>query len=97
MKDREWSGLMKIPSDIVISELRQELGKLRSTIDELKYDIDEFKKINGELMLSGLKKASTIVRLSADIEKLEAEVKRQQKANTNLLKSIIKLKKKYET
>jgi hypothetical protein len=67
---------------------------LKSTIDELKYDINEFRNLNNDLLISGLKKSSEIIRLTSEIEKLELEVKRQQRANTKLLKSVLKLKKK---
>lgn len=90
MKDREWSGLMKIPNYVIIKELRTEIGKLKSEIDELKYLNIGLNNANKEL-------SNMLVRYKSDKEILEAEVKRQQKANTNLLKSIIKLKKKYET
>jgi septal ring factor EnvC (AmiA/AmiB activator) len=90
MKDREWSGLMKIPNYVIIKELRTEIGKLKSEIDEFKYLNVGLNNANKEL-------SNMLVRYKSDKEKLEAEVKRQQKANTNLLKSIIKLKKKYET
>ena len=90
MKDREWSGLMKIPNYVIIKELRTEIGKLKSEIDEFKYLNVGLNNANKEL-------SNMLVRYKSDKERLEAEVKRQQKANTNLLKSIIKLKKKYET
>jgi hypothetical protein len=41
MKDQEWSGLMKIPDEIIISELRIEIGKLKSYIDELDYTLQD--------------------------------------------------------
>lgn len=88
MKDREWSGLMKIPDYVIIKELRTEIGKLKSEIDEFKYLNVGLNNANKEL-------SNMLVRYKSDNERLEAEVKRQQKANTNLLKSIIKLKKKY--
>lgn len=90
MKDREWSGLMKIPNYVIIKELRTEIGKLKSEIDEFKYLNVGLNNANKEL-------SNMLVRYKSDKEILEVEVKRQQKANTNLLKSIIKLKKKYET
>lgn len=90
MKDREWSGLMKIPDYVIIKELRTEIGKLKSDIDELKY-------LNINLQSTNKDISNMLVGYKSDNERLEAEVKRQQKANTNLLKSIIKLKKKYDT
>jgi hypothetical protein len=90
MKDREWSGLMKLPNYVIIKELRTEIGKLKSEIDEFKYLNTCLKYTNKEI-------SNMVVRYKSDNERLEAEVKRQQKANTNLLRSIIKLKKKYDT
>lgn len=90
MKDREWSGLMKIPDYVIVKELRIEIGKLKS-------DIDEFKYLNTSLQNANKELSNMLVRYKSDNERLESEVKRQQKANTNLLKSIIKLKKKYDT
>lgn len=34
-KDRDWSGLLKVPDQVIISELRQEVGRLTSYIQEL--------------------------------------------------------------
>lgn len=92
MKDKEWSGLLKIPNEVIIKELRIELGQINSIIDELKYEIVEFQNINKSLLLNGFKQASEIVRLQAEIEKLNSEIKRQQKANTKLHRSLYKLK-----
>jgi peptidoglycan hydrolase CwlO-like protein len=91
-RDREVHGLMKIPSEVVISELRQELGKANSMISELQ------DKLNS---LGGLKDIKAqhldclerrIKNLEKDNNKLQEEVKRQQKANTKLMRSIYKLK-----
>lgn len=40
-KDANWSGLMKIPDDIVIRELRIEIGKQQAYIEELEYALQE--------------------------------------------------------
>ena len=90
MKDREWSGLMKVPNYVIIKELRTEIGKLKSEIEEFKY-------LNVALNTANKEISDMFIRYKSENERLYAEVKRQQKANTNLLKSIIKLKKKYES
>lgn len=90
MKDREWSGLMKVPNYVIIKELRTEIGKLKSEIEEFKY-------LNVALNTANKEISDMFIRYKSENERLYAEVKRQQKANTNLLKSIIKLKKKYDT
>jgi len=41
MKDAEWSGLMKIPDEVVISELRIKVGQLESYIEELEEQVKE--------------------------------------------------------
>lgn len=41
MKDAEWSGLMKIPDEVVISELRVKVGQLESYIEELEEQVKE--------------------------------------------------------
>lgn len=94
MKDKEVHGLMKIPSEVVIKELRQELGKLKSDIEELKYNIEKFRNLNADLILHGFKKSSEIIMLKSEIERLETEIKRHQKANTKLHRSLFKLKNK---
>jgi hypothetical protein len=35
MKDEEWSGLLKLPSEVIIKELRFQLGQSKSFITEL--------------------------------------------------------------
>lgn len=40
-KDEEWSGLLKIPAEVVISELRVKVGQLESYIAELEDKIKE--------------------------------------------------------
>jgi hypothetical protein len=41
MKDSEWSGLMKIPDEVVISELRIKVGQLESYVEELEEQVKE--------------------------------------------------------
>jgi predicted nuclease with TOPRIM domain len=85
MKDREWTGLMKIPSEVVIKEMRIEMGKLYSEVDELSDS-------NKKLLVMHMQMQSDLANKQREIDRLEAEVKRQQRANTKLLKSILKLK-----
>lgn len=40
-KDKEWSGLLKIPAEVVISELRVKLGQLEAYIAELEDKLKE--------------------------------------------------------
>lgn len=41
MKDKEWSGLMKIPNEVIISELRIRLGQQEAYIAELEDKLKE--------------------------------------------------------
>lgn len=91
-KDREVHGLMKIPAEVIISQLRIELGKANAMIVELEERLDE---------LGGLKDIKAqhldclerrIKNLEKENEKLNQEVLHQQKANTKLMRSIHKLK-----
>lgn len=91
-RDREVHGLMKIPAEVVISELRQELGKSNAMIVELQDELTEAKNLICDLISGNTNKALQIVKLNAEVETLTAEVKRQQKANTKLMRSIYKLK-----
>ena len=49
MKDTEWSGLLKIPNEIVIKDLRIQLGGLNSYIQELEDKILNLKNIEVKL------------------------------------------------
>lgn len=91
-KDREVHGLMKIPAEVVISELRLELGKANAMTAELQDELTETKKLICDLISDNTNKALQIVKLHAEVERLTDEVKRQQKANTKLMRSIHKLK-----
>jgi BMFP domain-containing protein YqiC len=41
MKDAEWSGLMKIPDEVLISQLRIKVGQLESYVQELEEQVKE--------------------------------------------------------
>lgn len=43
-KDSEWSGLLKVPDNVIISSLRTEIGQLKSYINELEYQLKSTKK-----------------------------------------------------
>ncbi len=71
-KDREVHGLMKIPEEVVISQLRVELGKANSYIQELE------EKLNS---LGGLKdiKAKHLDCLERRIKNLEKALEKSKK------------------
>jgi septal ring factor EnvC (AmiA/AmiB activator) len=64
MKDAEWSGLMKIPDEVLISELRIKVGQLESYIEELEEQLKE--KVIKTVKLSKLE------HLEKDNERLKA-------------------------
>lgn len=92
MKDKEWSGLMKLPSEAIISELRILLGESKSVIDELEYKYESLSSLHIDLVKSYNIKENEIKRLKEDIEILKEEVARQQRANTRLHRSLYKIK-----
>lgn len=71
MKDKEWTGLLKIPSEEVIKELRIELGKANSYIKELE---DRLK----ELSVKDIKEQS-FVCLEGRVKNLEKELEKSRK------------------
>lgn len=67
MKDKQWSGLMKVPAEEIIKELRLELGKANAYISELEFKLVEFESLKT--------KKENIERLKA----LETELSRVKK------------------
>lgn len=72
MKDKEWTGLLKIPSEEVIKELRIELGKANAYINELEHRLNS---------LGGLKeiKAQHLDSLERRIKNLEKKLEKSRK------------------
>jgi chromosome segregation ATPase len=66
-KDNEWSGLLKIPAEIVISELRLKLGAQDSYISELE---DKLKQREPKDV-----KESKLLHLEKEVERLELKLK----------------------
>lgn len=67
MKDKDWSGLMKVPAEEIIKELRLELGKSNAYIAELEFKLKEFDYLKS--------KKENLERLKA----LETELSRVKK------------------
>ncbi len=65
-RDSEWSGLLKIPAEVVISELRVKLGAQDSYIAELEHKLKqrEPKDI----------KESKLLHLEKEVERLELKI-----------------------
>lgn len=66
-KDNEWSGLLKIPAEIVISELRLKLGAQDSYISELE---DKLKQREPKDV-----KETKLLHLEKEVERLELKLK----------------------
>ena len=71
MKDKEWTGLLKIPSEEVIKELRIELGKANTYINELEHRLNE---LNGVSI-----KEQKLVCLEGRVKNLEKELEKSRK------------------
>jgi chromosome segregation ATPase len=66
-KDDEWSGLLKIPAEIVISELRVKLGAQESYIGELEHKLKQREPKDV--------KESKLLHLEKEVERLELKLK----------------------
>lgn len=98
MKDKEREDLLKIPAEVVISELRVELGKSNSRVAELEDALRELKssaqklvdpetKINNlknELALRDTKLVNMKSQLSAEKAKHADTIERLRQANVKI-------------
>ena len=91
MKDKEVHGLMKIPSEVLIKELRIELGKANSYIKELEERLDslgglkEIKKTHLECL------ERTIVNLEKKLNKSRKECNEVVEHNLRMQKQLYDL------
>lgn len=69
-KDSEWSGLLKIPAEVVISELRVKLGQQASYITELE---DKLKEREAKTI-----KESKVQHLENEVRRLTEKLKDSQ-------------------
>jgi uncharacterized coiled-coil protein SlyX len=69
-KDSEWSGLLKVPSEVVISELRIKLGQQNAYISELE---DKVKALEGRKI-----KETKLSHLETEVTRLTAKLKDAQ-------------------
>ena len=83
MKDKEWSGLEKLPDELLIKTLRTELGKQNAYIIELE-DTVKLERTNQHDLF--LKKNDQIAELKASIEKLQLVSKDQLNKIVDLTK-----------
>ena len=85
MKDKENYGLLKIPEEAVIKELRIELGKTKAYIEELK---DTMKLINSKEF-----KVQTLINLEGRVKNLEKELEKSRKECNRVVQENIRMKK----
>lgn len=85
MKDQEWSGLLKIPSEEVIKELRIKLGQANSCITELE---DKLKEYTGRYI-----KEQTFISLEGRVKKLEKQLEQSRKECNKVVEHNLRLQK----
>lgn len=96
-KDEEWSDLLKLPAEVIIKELRIELGKQNAYIEELKENLKEEKnKANERVIkltkLEHLEKENN--RLTLLLEQARDRIKAFNLKNTYLTNQLLTLLKK---
>jgi len=84
-KDIERYGLMKIPSEVVIKELRMDLGKLKSYIQELEERIKLVKEKDI--------KYQTLICLEGRVKNLEKKLEESRKECNKVVEQNLRLKK----
>ena len=89
MKDKEVHGLLKIPSEVVISQLRVELGKAESRIQEL---TDALKTIKSQIDNKKIKE-TRLAHLEQEIEKYKLKNKELTETVVTDNKKIVLLQK----
>lgn len=89
MKDEEWSGLLKIPKEEVIKQLRIELGKSNSYIQELENKLKSIPSKNiKEAHLKDLKRQ--IESLTNKLNSTRDSLVKANKQNELLQKQLLK-------
>ena len=74
MKDREWSGLYKIPAEEIIKELRLELGKANAYISELEEKIKLYES-ERDILKSKKDNLANVNRLEKELAKVKEQLK----------------------
>lgn len=85
MKDKEWSGLLKIPSEEVIKELRVELGKANAYIKELE---EKLASLSGKEI-----KQQSFINLNGRVKNLEKELNASRKECNKVVEHNLRLQK----
>lgn len=95
MKDSELFGLLKIPDEVVIKELRTEIGMLKSENDELKYRLSL--AINPEVdklvnTINSLKGELKVLRNRNLVQEKQKEINSLKNTNAELVYKLLKLR-----
>lgn len=85
MKDKEWSGLMKVPDSEIIKQLRIKLGQANSYIAELEDKLKDFSQKRV--------KEQTIISLEGRVKNLEKEIEKSRKECNKVVEHNIRLQK----
>lgn len=91
MKDDEHFGLLKIPDEIVIRELRVELGKANARIAELEYELNEVKSATVSDLCNQIKSLKGTIKTLVNERKQDSYYtlyKNQKKENDMLRQEI---------
>lgn len=87
-KDNEVHGLLKLPDEVVIKQLRQELGEQASYIDELEDRLKRYERIAPE-GLKEFKKDLVIQQNNAEIQALQKTVGTLRKDVDRLINKLV--------
>lgn len=87
-KDKDIHGLLKLPDEVVIKELRTELGIQNSYIAELEDELKRFKGMTPE-ELKEFKKEEVIKEKNNQINELQKQNKTFRKDNEKLIIKIL--------
>lgn len=95
MKDLELFGLLKVPDEVVIKELRTEIGMLKSENDELKYRLSL--AINPEVdklvnTINSLKGELKVLRNRDLVQEKQKEINSLRNTNAELVYKLLKLR-----
>lgn len=86
MKDKEWSGLEKVPDELLIQTLRIELGKQNAYIAELEETVN----------LKAAEKEAVTMKMNYKVSTLDKEIEKLNLIVKDQLNKIVDLTKRNE-
>lgn len=86
MKDKEWSGLEKVPDELLIQTLRIELGKQNAYIAELEETVN----------LKAAEKEAVAMKMNYKVSTLDKEIEKLNLIVKDQLNKIVDLTKRNE-